>query len=244
MKLFRKVIVLTLLHISSLFSQVNTEAMRGDNQLPGVQHSMELDFAYISGNTELFELNGSYRADIVSKSNWYGFFIWKYDRAFEKSKEDFTFKGFGHLRIGKPIRSHIHIEGFVQKEFNHFIDLENRELAGVGLRVNPYKEIFLGSGFMSETEEYQDLLQEKNILKSTNYLNYSFKFLEIFELQNIMYYQYKLEKMDDYRILWDGKFSIMGLKGVSFHLNYHYRYDKNSDIPNYFEFSNGLGFQF
>ena len=91
---------------------------------------------------------------------------------------------------------------------------------------------------------YQYLLHEQNFLKSTNYLNYAFKFLEIFELQNIMYYQFKLEKMDDYRILWDGKFSIMGLKGVSFHLNYHYRYDKNSVNPNYFEISNGLGFQF
>ncbi len=89
--------------------------MRGNNQLPGVQHSMELDFAYISGNTELFELNGSYRADIVSKSNWYGFFIWKYDRAFEKSKEDFTYKGFGHLRISKPFMARTDIEGFSRK---------------------------------------------------------------------------------------------------------------------------------
>ena len=244
MKLLRKVIVLTLLHISSLFSQVNTEGMRGDNQSPGVQHSMELDFAYISGNTEIVELNGSYRADYVSSSNWYGFLIWKYDRAFEKSKEDFTYKGFGHLRITKPFLARTDVEGFVQKEFNHFIDLENRELAGVGLRVNLYKEIFLGSGFMSETEEYQNLPQEHNFIKSTNYLNYTIKFLEIFEIQNILYYQFKLEKLEDYRILWDGKLTILGLKGISFHINCHYRYDKSANNPNYFEISNGLGFQF
>ena len=153
-------------------------------------------------------------------------------------------KGFGHLRIAKPFLVYTDVEGFVQKEFNHFIDLENRELAGVGLRVNLYKEIFLGSGFMSEMEEYQNLPQEHNFIKSTNYLNYTFKFLEIFEIQNIMYYQFKLEELDDYRILWDGKLTILGLKGVSFHINCHYRYDKSSIKPNYFEISNGLGFQF
>ena len=244
MKLFRKVVVLTHLCISFLLSQVNTEAMRGDNQLPGVQHNMELDFAYISGNTELIELNGSYRADYVSSSNLYGFFVWKYDRAFEKTKEDFLYKGFGHLRIAKPFLVCTDVEGFVQKEFNHFIDLENRELAGFGLRVNQFNYLSLGLGIMSEMEEYQNLPQEQNFIKSTNYLNYTFKFLENFEIQNIIYYQFKLEKLEDYRILWDGKLTILGLKGVSFHINCHYRYDKSSSNPNYFEISNGLGFQF
>ena len=84
MKLFRKVIAITLLLISSVYSQVNTEAIRGNNLLPGIHHNLELDFAYISGNTEILNLNGSYRADYVSNSNWHGFFVWKYDRAFEK----------------------------------------------------------------------------------------------------------------------------------------------------------------
>ena len=244
MKLFQKVVVLTHLCISFLLSQVNTEVLRSDNQLPGIQNNIELDFAYISGNTEIVELNGSYRADYVSSSNWYGFLIWKYDRAFEKLKEDFTYKGFGHLRIVKPIMVRTDIEGFSQKEFNHFIDLENRELVGCGFRVNQFDDLFWGLGIMSETEKYQNSPQEQNFLKSTNYLNYTFKLLEIFELQNIMYYQFKLEKLGNYRILWDGKLTILGLKGVSFYINCHYRYDKNSVKSNYFEISNGLGFQF
>ena len=83
----------------------------------------------------------------------------------------------------------------------------------------------------------------EHTLKREN-LNYSIKILEFIELQNIMYYQFKLEKLDDFRILWDGTFSITGLKGISFNLNCHYRYDKYSTNPNYFEFSNGLGLQF
>ena len=66
MKLFQKVIAITLLLISFVYNQVNTEAIRGNNLLPGIHHNLELDFAYISGNTEILNLNGSYRADYVS----------------------------------------------------------------------------------------------------------------------------------------------------------------------------------
>ena len=244
MNIFLKVIAITLLCISFLYNQVNTESLRGNNLLPGIHHNLELDFAYISGNTEILNLNGSYRADYVSNSNWHGFFVWKYDRAFEKSKENFTYKGFGHLRATKPIKSHIYFEGFVQKEFNHFIDLENRELAGGGFRVNPFNQFYLGLGIMSETEKYQNNLHSQNFIKSTNYLNYSLKLFEILELQNILYYQFKLKDAGAYRILWDGKLTISGSKNISFHINCHYRYDLDSGNPNYFEISNGLGIQF
>lgn len=244
MKIFLKVIAITLLCISFLYNQVNTESLRGNNLLPGIHHNLELDFAYISGNTEILNLNGSYRADYVSNSNWHGFFVWKYDRAFEKSKENFAYKGFGHLRATKPIKSHIYFEGFIQKEFNHFIDLENRELAGGGFRVNPFNQLYLGTGIMSETEKYQNKPHSQKFIKSTNYLNYSLKLFEILELQNILYYQFKLKDAGAYRILWDGKLTISGSKNISFHINYHYRYDLDSGNPNYFEISNGLGIQF
>ena len=71
MKLFRKVITITLVWISFLYNQVNTEDMRSNNLLPGVHHKLELDFAYISGNTEILNLNGVYHADFVSNSNCY-----------------------------------------------------------------------------------------------------------------------------------------------------------------------------
>tara|TARA_B100001123_G_C15073867_1_gene932725 strand:- start:174 stop:905 length:732 start_codon:yes stop_codon:yes gene_type:complete len=243
MKLFQKNIAVLFFWISMGQSQVNTEAMRNENLLPGIKNSLEIDFAYISGAKEIINLNGSYRADFVSKTDWYGFFIWKYDRAFEKSQEDFTRKGFGHLRLAKPMNSLLNIEGFTQKEFNYFLDLVNRELLGMGIRAMPKNQLYLGAGIMSETEKYQGI-ESQNFFKSTNYLNYSQNIFELLNLQNILYYQFKIKYPLAYRILWDGKISIQGLKNISFHINIHYRYDKESENPNYFEFSNGLGFQF
>ena len=91
-------------------------------------------------------------------------------------------------------------------------------------------------------EKYNNNPQEQKKLKSTNYVNYKTNILKIVELQNVMYYQFKLENPEDYRILWDGNLTIKAPKRISFHINTHYQFDNNNN--SYFEISNGLGFQF
>ena len=95
---------------------------------------------------------------------------------------------------------------------------------------------------MHEMEKYNKIPQEQSFVKSTNYLNYQVNVLQIVELQNVVYYQFKLENPEDYRIIWDGNLTIKASKGISFHINTQYRFDNNED--NYFEISNGFGFQF
>ena len=247
MKLFQTVIISALWCISSLFSQVNTEAMRDSKQLPGLHHQLNLSYSYISGSSEIMFLHGKYRMDYHPKSNWHGFFVTKYDRAFEKSsQDDFSNKGFGQLRAIKQVSSKIQMEGFLQKEFNYFIDLKNRELIGGNLRFNLFKKFFIATGAMHEKEVYESI-NEQNFIKSTSYINYSMQLMEKVTLENVLYYQFKLEALDNYRILWDGTLSFQGSDWLSFFINYHYRYDVsniNQDGSSYFEITNGLGFWF
>ena len=236
----------TILTFSLACCQINIESMRGKIQSPGVTHNMALDFSYYSGNSEIIQLMGSYRMDYLSNSNWYGFLKGQYNRAFEKDKEDFSNKGFVHLRTARPILGHTDIEVFIQKETNHFIDLENRELLGAGLRINQFADLYWGTGIMHEMEKYNKH-EEQNLLKSTNYINYKTNILHTADLQNVIYYQFNLEDPGDYRILWNGKLTFQASKGISFHINTHYRFDKsiiNPDGDSYFEISNGLGFHF
>jgi len=249
MKLFQMIMMISALWLEHLVGQVNTESMRADNLSLGIQQKMDLSFAYISGTSEIMILRGDYRMDYYSKSNWHVFFLVKYDRAFEKSQVDFSNKGFGHLRVINLFRPRIHIEGFLQKEFNYFIDLENRELIGGGLRINPFEKFFIGIGAMNETENYQNTIiyEEQSFIKSTNYLNYSVQFAERVTIENILYYQFKLDTMDHYRILWDSKLSFQGSDWLSFHINCQYRYDISGINPkgsSYFEITNGLSFHF
>ena len=145
-----------LLFSSLIFCQVNTEAMRAENLSAGIHQKMNMSFSYISGNSEIMILRGDYRIDYQSQSDWSGHFITKYDRAFEKSEDDFTNKGFGQLRAVKQVFPRIQVESFLQKEFNYFIDLENRELIGGNVRFNPFKKFFIATGTMYEKEEYKN----------------------------------------------------------------------------------------
>ena len=238
-----KTIFLSISLVSSLsWCQVNTESMRGNNQSTGMTHNMSLDFSYFSGSVEIIQLMGAYKMYYSTNSNWYGFLAARYNRAFEKDKEDFSNRAFLHLRTARPILANTDIEGFIQKENNHFIDLEDRELLGGGLRINQFGNLYWGIGIMHEMEKYNNISQEQNFIKSTNYINYQVNILEIIELQNVMYYQFKLESPEDYRILWEGNFTINASKGISFHINTNYRFDKSGE--SYFEISNGFGFQF
>ena len=238
-----KTVFISIILFSSLaLCQVNTESMRGNNESTGMTHNMSLDFSYFSGSVEIIQLMGAYKMSYLTNSNWYGFLAARYNRAFEKDKEDFSNRVFLHLRTARPLLSRTDIEGFIQKESNHFIDLENRELLGGGLRINQVGSLYWGIGIMHEMEKYNNISQEQNFIKSTNYINYQVNVLEIIELQNVMYYQFKLENPEDYRILWNGNLTINASKGISFHMNTHYRFDKSGD--SYFEISNGLGFQF
>jgi len=237
----------SILTFSLAWCQVNTESMRGDNQSPSVTHDMTLDFSYFLGNSEIIQLMGSYQMDYLTNSNWYGLLAIQYNRAFEKDKEDFSNKGFVHLRTARPIMARTDIEGFMQKETNHLIDLENRELLGAGLRINQFEDLYWGTGIMHEMEKYNNIPQEQNFIKSTNYINYKTNILQTAELKNVIYYQFKLEHPGDYRILWNGNLTFQASKGISFHINTHYRFDKsiiNPDGDSYFEISNGLGFHF
>ena len=243
-----KIILTNILLFSSLiWCQVNTESIRGDHDTPGLYQNMNMSFAYISGNSsEIIFLNASYRLDYNSKSNWYGFFKTRYDRAFEKSHDDFSYKGFGHIRAVKQVLPRIQVESFLQKEFNYFIDLENRELIGGGFRFNPFNRFFIATGAMQEKELYQSS-QEQNFMKSTNYINYSMQPLDHVTIDNTLYFQFEMKAIEYYRLLWDGGLSFQGSDWLSFYINCNYRYDIseiNKDGNSYFEITNGLSFHF
>ena len=94
-----KTVFFSFILFSSLaLCQVNTESMRGNNESTGITHNMSLDFSYFSGSVEIIQLMGAYKMSYLTNSNWYGFLAARYNRAFEKDKEDFSNRVFLHLR--------------------------------------------------------------------------------------------------------------------------------------------------
>ena len=185
-----KTIFFSFFLISSIaLCQVNTESMRGNNQSMGMTHNMSLDFSYFSGSLEIIQLMGAYKMSYLTNSNWYGFLAARYNRAFEKDKEDFSNRVFLHLRAARPIITQTDIEGFIQKESNHFINLEDRELLGGGLRINQVENLYWGIGIMHEMEKYNNISKEQNLIKSTNYINYQINQYQLKNFFQILIFQ-------------------------------------------------------
>ena len=141
----------------------------------------------------------------------------------------------------------IELEGFLQKEFNHFINLNNRELIGSGLRLRYTKNFLLGIGVMYENELYKNFITKNKNIKSTNYINYRITPNENISITNILYYQFKLSTIEHFRILWDGSINIKGTEWISFNINFKYRYDIsniNLNGSSYFEITNGVRINF
>ncbi len=229
------------------YSQVNTESMRGEPVSTGITSSIQFDFDYISGNSNIFFLNGKFRIDYRRKSGLHSFITGTYDRSFEKSEEDFSNRGFTHLRITQPIINSFSGELFLQKEYNHYLDLHNRELVGSGIRWQPFQGIYLGNGIMQEMESYTYLTQDNSFIKSTNYLSHTTEVNQFLSLRNTLYYQFKLKSIEHFRILWDGELEGFLTSKISYFIGMHLRYDKSEMNPHgdtYFEIHNGIGFQF
>src|SRR5690606_37656057 len=94
-------------------------------------------------------------------------------------------KGFAHLRNILSLSPIFALEFFLQKEFNQFILLEDRNIGGAGLRmdlINLFSdssdavEFFIGTGLMFENEKYNiPVSPETNLIRSTNYLTFKWQ---------------------------------------------------------------------
>ena len=238
-------IIIFLLSFTALFSQVNTEEMRKFGIENGWHHSAGFNFGLNKGNTELLSIGANYRTDYMKDK--FGTFMVGSVNYQESENQKILYKGFLHLRGMYDIFSRTQVESFLQKEFNEFILLNDRNLAGAGLRFNPLKlgstsdtttafRLFTGFGMMFENESY-DVTEDpnKNLVRSTNYITMEWKINEIFSLSTITYYQFALTDLQDYRILNDSSLQFKISDAFSFNFTVSYRYDNNpqTDVKKY-----------
>ncbi|UCD37885.1 MAG: DUF481 domain-containing protein [Fidelibacterota bacterium] len=140
----------------------------------------------------------------------------------KKDKLLFINKGFSHLRTVKSLRRSLYGEVFVQKEFNEFINLRDRQLLGGGLRIKwdemeriklfpEQLQFAMGIGLMWEREVIDagaDGTQGDPIhntlallLRSTNYVVLKWTPKESLAILTTAYFQVDTRRASDYRIL-------------------------------------------
>ena len=143
---------------SILQGQVNTEAMRSEDNSDGFNNRFNLDLGFEKVNSEVLDIAGEYRLDYVKQKNFHSFMVINLENGYEQKtdlpKTIITNKGFAHLRITKNLFTNYQMEVFTQYEFNEFLLLNDRYLLGTGLRIGLQKSelssTYIGIGLMVE----------------------------------------------------------------------------------------------
>ena len=235
--------ILALLILGSIaWGQVNTEAMRKADLTAGFHTDLNLDFSMIAGNTDLSRIKTGLRFDYLQGAA-HSFLAYSYQQG-SLVEQDFVNKAFVHLRRTRSLQNNLAVEGFLQREYNEFIRLKERNLAGGGLRIKWQEgqndsgkttgvKLTTGFGFMWEQEQIRNARdpedQFKDLLRSTNYLVIGWLPDERILLQLTTYVQPDIQRLDDYRILLDGGFVFTLTRKLTAAITITARYD--SDPP-------------
>ena len=248
---------------STAAAQVNTEALRREDRSPGWHTNLGVDLGIIAGNSSLVQLRSNLRLDYLTERG-HTFFVTQFQRG-TQGDSLFLNKGFAHLRGVKTLSARYQVEAFLQREFNEFIDLEDRRLAGGGLRIrwglasdpsgkpNP-AQLHTGFGAMWERERIDTTGQASDdrassplasLVRSTNYLVLQWQVDDRLTLFSTTYYQVDLRRFADYRILWEGALNLTLTKRLALRLNLNLRYDSEppAGIKSYdLEITNGFSY--
>ena len=253
---FNTIFIVFLVCASFSYSQVNTEKFRKENEEAGISGKVSLAAGFASGNSEYVNVKSGARID-YSVNNFDFFLVGNYE--FQEAKEEKVVnKGFAHLRSIIMLTPTLFIEFFLQKEFNQFILLEDRNLAGSGVRLDVINlfsaekdsllEIYLGSGFMFENERYNiSVSPETNLFRSTNYLTIKWRITNNFSFTTVNYFQFNVKRVHDFRILSDTGLNLSITKNLEFNSSLSWRFDNEpvEGVKKYdVEVTNGLTFSF
>ena len=139
MLLVKYLLIVSISLFDSIAGQVNTEAMRSEDDRFGFSNQFSLDVGYEKASSEVLDLASEYRLDYINQNNLHSFMIISLENGYEKEentpKNIITNKGFVHLRTTKKLTPKYQVEIFTQYEFNEFLLLNDRYLLGSGLRI-------------------------------------------------------------------------------------------------------------
>ncbi len=239
-----------LLAYVQLHGQVNTEKFRKHSEKEGFVFNTDFRFGYSGGNSEYFTTEGTFRLDYNGKKND-AFIVANYDFK-ETSASKVTNKGFVHLRGIHDLSDKFAMEAFLQQEFNEFLLLADRKLAGAGGRyqlmnftsekdsLTGFKST-LGLGLMFEHEVYNVGEGENKTQKTlepvriTSYLTLDWAISDRISAWAVGYYQPNIRKIHDFRSIVEAGMEIWLIEKLYFTIDLSYRYNNEpvGDVKNY-----------
>ena len=220
------VTILVLLFSIGTIAQVNTEKKRLGLQESGFSGTIKLTYALTLGNSELVEFGLA--PGIIWRTGRHQLFILNDISSVTSDETTIISKGFSHLRYNLNLTQRYIYELFTQAQYDESQDLEQRYLAGSGLRIicldSDQALIAWGLAGMFEYEELSSH-EITRLFRGSSYISLVARFNDRLSLTNTVYYQPDMGGFSDYRILNEGEFSISISQSISFSSILKYRFD-------------------
>lgn len=230
-------LVVFFLILSPATGQINTEKYRkyySDDV--GFIFNLKTTFTAKAGNTEYTAYTGTGRVDYNGKK--FDSFIvgnFEFKNTAEAKVEN---QGFLHLRGITHIADRTTWEVFLQRQYDEFIDLNSRNLAGTGLKYRIIEliagedssktlDVNVSLGLMYEAEEYDvdEGTISKDLWRSTNFLSIDWLIKEKFNLTGVIYYQPAFKNFKNYRIASELGLEFALARSLYFIVDFTWRYN-------------------
>lgn len=231
-------LVLSTLPQLSFAQLVNIESQR--MQTDSIRFALNADFSFDYTNNDgsvVNQINGALTSQFKSRDlRKIYFFIGNY-KLIDSDEKSLQNSWFLHFRFNYKLTQFWRIETFVQSQYNELLEVQQRNLAGLGIRMKilAKKQItsYAGYSYMYE--------MEKNIdenLKFYNHRNSSYLTLIYnpksyrFSISNTVYYQPLFRDFSDYRILEQLRLDVPLSKVFRIFSLFNYYYDSATPSGN------------
>jgi hypothetical protein len=239
-------------------AQINTEKFRKYDLERGFLFNFQSTFTLKKGNTEYNALKGAARIDHSGETMNY-FLVGNLETK-TASNQRIQNQGFAHLRAMWKMNPKTNWEFFLQRQFDQFIDLKFRNLAGTTIKYRFFEkqslrdtastfDLNISTGIMYEHENYnlEPTNIDKRLLRSTNFISFDWMKKERLSFTGVVYYQPAFANFKDFRVSAETtlEFSIVKKLFFTFQLAYKYNNMPDTDVKRYdLSLENGLRFEF
>ena len=226
------IVLISVLCISSINAQVNTEKFRTSTHTLGFSLQSQLDLSVMYGNTDHQYISSQSRFS-YNREEDYSFLIANGGIGKNNGK-NYLKQILFHLRTVHRLSTSIQWEGYMQYDTDENRHLLQRNLIGNGIRIAPFDSLFIrvGLGVLYEDERY-DLPagvqhpQHTELLRLNSYATYSHSFTENAAFLVIVYFQPSVRSIDDHRLLIDSALKTSITTTVSFIASGNLRIDNH-----------------
>jgi len=232
-----RILVLSSLFLSqSLFALVSIAPVDIGSR-PGFSANVYGSLSSKSGNTEKEEYSAGLRMQYdqgIDYLTW-GTFTYDYGTSNNVKNED---KLYGHIRYIHAIdHNDWTAEAFVQSEQNEFKDIQERSLAGAGIRwrffnSSDWGKGYFGLGGFAEKINYSHPLinPNENNQRLNSYLAYTKQFANGSKISYVGYYQPKFDESSDYVSLQTAELIVPVYGQLNLSLMGQYGYDSRPAV--------------